>query len=131
MTDWSLILAAIGQVIAIGALGLAAFSAISRQLDRRFAGAESLRAESGKHWDERFDVRDRVIDELSRRLDANQGDHTLLRTEQQRLSADVSSLRIHVAESYVPRDVYLEALGMINIKLDKLAERLPSQPRNP
>lgn len=128
MGHWELFLAVLAQLVALGGLILAVAKMISTRLDKRFSDAEQsserIRMDGVKHWDERFDMRDRLIDELGRRLDANLGDHALLREEYRRLATEQADLRVHLAETYTSREVYIETIAGIHFKLDKLADRL-------
>jgi len=135
MDAWILILTAAGTCAALGMFGLAAVKYLSNQIDQRFSAqeaslaakfsaAEGLRLQASQHWDERFEMRDRLFEELSRRLDLAVQEHPVLRSEIEMVAKALGEHRVRVAEQYVPRDIWLEGIGALNIKIDKLGEKM-------
>ena len=135
MSDWALAVSVLG---ALGGLGFLA-QATLRQLfdridsesqrvmshvDRRFEEAEARRREQTQLWNERLADRDRRIEELAARISTAHAEHPELREHIGALARRFDDYREHVASNYVSREVWLEHVGGISIKLDKLKTEL-------
>lgn len=124
MTDWGLALSALGTIAALGMLVRASIRDLSDHLDRRFAEAESRRAEASASWGARLADRDRTIERLAFDLREAVGEHRGIYETIDAVRLMVETERRTVADNYVTRETFLEATGAIRVTLEKLSERL-------
>ncbi len=89
-------------------------------VDQRFSESEGRRAEQTALWAERLSERDRRMDEITSRMQEAQREHPQIRTEIAALARRVDDQREHIAANFVPRETWLEHVGGISIKLDRL-----------
>ncbi|CAK0765999.1 hypothetical protein CCP3SC15_330006 [Gammaproteobacteria bacterium] len=102
--------ALIALLVALGG-GLWIFAqVILRQLDSRFEAQEAARKESAQHWERHFE--------------SITGSNNELRKEITRLELDFTQFQARVAKDYVSRETWVEHVGAVNIKLDRICERV-------
>lgn len=117
MEAWHLLIGAIALVLSYAAMLAGAIKWLETRLDRQFSAQERARKEASRHWDEKFDLQDKFIGEQSKRLDQQW-------SEMEGVKRDLSSALLKMAEHYVTRELYLEQIGGIYVKLEKIGDRL-------
>jgi chromosome segregation ATPase len=117
LAEWTLALSALGTVLAVAGMARLVMRDLIEHIDRRFGEADARRQEAGNVWAERLAVRDAAIARLTSELVESKGEHGGLH---QRIDA----IRAELADGYVSRETWLEHVGSINIKLDKLKTEL-------
>lgn len=103
----TLLLAFFGFVFGAGKVLL---TQIDRRLNERFAAMEESRAQSARHWDERFGA---LMDEHRRDADGWKG-----------LERDFLRFQADLPLQYVRREDYVRNQTVIEAKLDAVAVRL-------
>jgi len=116
MEAWQLLLGAIALVLSYAAMLAGAIKWLETRLDRQFASQERARKDAGKHWDEKFDLQEKFIAEQSKRLDQQW-------SEMESVKRDLTGALLKMAEHYVSKETYMEQIGAIFVKLDKIADR--------
>lgn len=129
MSEWGLLIAAVAAFVALVALIQRTMEQITTLIDRRFQDAEVRRQEASVVWAERLATRDDAISRLVEELAASNREAHAMQGRIDRVRRELVQHREEIAAGFVSRSTWLEHVGAINIKLDKLAERIAHLPQ--
>jgi hypothetical protein len=97
------------------------FHAVERLLDERFRAINDLRAASADHWQNRCAQQMTLYGQFQTETRA---DLSRLHTDLETHRAHLEQFQIHVTEEYISKEAWLQGLGDLSAKLDRLAQRL-------
>lgn len=142
MSDWALAIAALAALAALLTLVQRILSGLGARVDAmgksladridqreqalvglirdRFDEAERRRVEGAALWAERLSHRDSAIDALRRELEETRRAAAL---RDERTDRESQDLRAWIAQTYVPREAWLEQAGIVSVKLDRIYQR--------
>lgn len=127
--SWEVFFAGLGAIVAFAGMGLALYKMIARHIDNRFDDSERNRAAGADLYEERLKVRDQQIADVMRRIETAHAEHADMREHLQAIDRRFEETRRQAEMQFVSRELYLEAVSGIKIKLEKLAERLFAEGR--